>query len=174
MRSRSTSRLALLALAALTTAVLVPSLMRKPTGSAYRGLTTGEWEGEIARCDVSPPPCGTGNGGRNLYLWRNPSSWERVRAAIGFSNPPGPLPWLLLEGDPAALPVLVELFGSPDPKARRVAIEGVRRIGDPAKGAAPLLVKALGDPDPSVSVEAAFALRRWERARVDRWLGVSP
>jgi HEAT repeat protein len=76
----------------------------------------------------------------------------------------------LVEGDPKAIPVLTELFHSPDPKARRIAIEGVRCIGEKARVAMPLLLEALEDADSNVSDEAFDVLFHWDKALLLDWL----
>jgi hypothetical protein len=67
----------------------------------------------------------------------------------------------LVAGDPNALP---------DPKARRIATEGVRRVGDRAEIAVPLLKTALQDTDSDVSSEAAIVLMNWDKEFVFRSL----
>jgi hypothetical protein len=168
MRWRCVAVVGFVVLAALTLCVVAMKRGRAPVGSVYRGLATSEWEREIANWDVQVPSCG--NGGIRLFVWRRPSPLAKICAYIGIPYPRDQATLPLLEGDPNALPVLMELFESPDPKTRRIAIEGVWRIGDRARIAAPLLAKALGDPDSDVSCEAAVALMKWDEARVQRWL----
>lgn len=132
----------------------------RPSGSVYAGLTTSEWERELAYWDVEQPSCGTGNPPLSIAPRRNANG-------VFPRNSRTTLP--LVSGDAAALPVLMELFASADPKARRVAIEGVRRIGEPARAATPLLRAALQDPDVEVFVEAAITLSKFEKGFAIDW-----
>jgi HEAT repeat protein len=59
---------------------------------------------------------------------------------------------------PAAVPALLEVLRSPDPKRRARAARVLARMGPLAKEAAPSLVAALHDPDPQVRIAAARAL----------------
>ena len=57
----------------------------------------------------------------------------------------------LLDGDPAAIPVLRELIQDPDPDVRQAAANGLERIGPKAESMVPLLCKMLKeDADESV------------------------
>jgi hypothetical protein len=169
MRSRSFFVFASLAVSGLALIALVLNSAHKPVGSLYRGLATSEWQREIGSWDVGSPSCGV--GGYALWVWHRPSTFAKVCDFLGIPYWQNQCTLPLVEGDPEAIPVLMELFDSPDPKARRIAIEGIRRIGDPAKQAVPLLVKALEDNDFDVSCEAAITLMKWDKARVMQWLG---
>jgi hypothetical protein len=63
----------------------------------------------------------------------------------------------LLNGDPAAVPVLLELLADPDPAIRADAAEGLGRVGPAAVSAVPALLAAVQDEDGRVRCEAATA-----------------
>jgi hypothetical protein len=160
-----------LVLVLVETAVAVTAYVMngdQPRGSVYGNLATSDWERELADWDVECPPCGT--GGYTRWVSRRPSVFANLCDDFGIPDSREYPTFPLVGGDPNALPVLMELFKSPDPKARRVAIEGVRRIGDRAEVAAPLLRAALRDSDPDVSGEAAIVLLKWDKDLVLRWL----
>jgi hypothetical protein len=169
MRHRFYIVTCLLAFAALGIAVYVVNLLGQPEGSFYRGLATSEWESEVANWDVAQPTCGT--DGYMLWVWRRPSAFARMCECAGIAYQQEQSTLRLVDGDPEAIPVLMELLKATDPKARRIAIEGIRRIGDPARIAEQLLIQALNDSDSNVSAEAAIALMKWDKTRVLKWLG---
>jgi len=167
MRWRSITLVFTLTLATVAVATYVMNRDR-PHGSMYGGLATSEWERELVNWDVEQPPCAS--GGYNLWVSRRPSAFAKLCEDVGipFTRQDPMLP--LIAGDPNALPVLMELFKSPEPKARRIAIEGVRRVGERAEIAVPLLKAALQDSDSDVSSEAAIVLMNWDEEFVFRSL----
>ena len=170
MRKRSLILFAVLAVAGIGLADFVWYSFRKPEGSFYGGLATNEWERELVKWEVSRPPCGL--GGYTRWVTRRPCALNQLREKIGIPLNEEPSNLLLLNGDPNALPVLMELLKTHHPNTRRIAIEGIRRIGDPAIPAMPLLVEALEDTDSDMSCEAAATLMRWDKVTVYRWLGI--
>jgi hypothetical protein len=143
----------------------------KPGESTYRGRSTSAWQAEIANGDVWRPTCGTGSGnGPHVRCDLAPSWWSQVSPTVGFPSKPSTEDLPLLDGDPGAIPVLLELLQASDPKVRMVAIEGFARMGDKAKPAVPALIKAMDDEDFDVGCDAAIALMRLEEEAVLRWL----
>jgi HEAT repeat protein len=67
---------------------------------------------------------------------------------------------LLLEGEPAAVPVLLDLLRSTDPVVRKAAAEGLGAVGGPARVATPRLTPLLGDGDEPVRLAARAALKK--------------
>jgi HEAT repeat protein len=59
--------------------------------------------------------------------------------------------------------VLIELLNAQDPKVRRIAVQGLRKVGAAAKPAVPVLLKALDDEDGKVRRDAEWALFRIDR-----------
>src|SRR5258708_1879522 len=133
MRYRTFIVVALLAFAAFPATVFVLNFLRKSEGSLYHGLATSDWEREIVNWELSRPRCCT--GGCDLWITRQPSVFANLCDSFGIPHQQDRSPLALVQGDPKALPVLAELIRSSDPKARRIGIEGIRRIGDGAKSA---------------------------------------
>ena len=96
------------------------------------------------------------------YEWR-PSWWggsnDRTVDLLDFDFAP------LVNGDPAALPVLLELIRRPEVKSRQVGVTGLFGLArrEPAAGAA--LRAAAADPDPDVSQQAQQGLERLRMPR---------
>src|SRR5205807_1668175 len=72
---------------------------------------------------------------------RPPSIWEGYR--YEYMNIDSDLDLVLLKGDPAALPVLVELLRVNDVKVRRIVARGLGKIGPAAKSSFPELLNVL-------------------------------
>jgi hypothetical protein len=68
----------------------------------------------------------------------------------------------LLDGDPQALGLLMQLFASDDLKSRQLAACGLGELGKAAEHAIPALREACSDTDPIVSTNARWALTRIE------------
>jgi hypothetical protein len=68
----------------------------------------------------------------------------------------------LRQGDPDAVPVLIELLKDDNSVVRQEAILILARIGKPAKDAIPAIQQALNDPDDQVRARAVTALRQFE------------
>jgi hypothetical protein len=127
--------------------------------ATFRGWTTRQWEGEISRRGPSiwgEPVIDPGQ----LGPAPEPPAWVTWLGKAGFRIERDKSSFSLLAGDPDALPVLVELLESADPRARRVGAYGLRAIGPRARQAVPALLKALGDPDVAVRFAAGGSLRR--------------
>lgn len=153
----SARRSALLCVAAAVASIVVlaPS---HANGTTFRGLTTAQWEREVLGWEPFKPTCGVGGGGCHFVPRRSllTDICEWLQIPVQSRLP-------LLDGDPAALPVLLELLDSPHPVARCVAVEGLSRIGEPAKFAMPRLLAAYRDHDPDVQHHAFLAVFRWDR-----------
>jgi len=70
----------------------------------------------------------------------------------------------LRQGDPEAVPILIELLKDDNSVVRQEAILILARIGGPARAAIPALQQALNDPDEQVRARATTALRQIELA----------
>jgi HEAT repeats len=130
----------------------------------FRGQTTSQWEWTLRRWAI-----GTGgkhNGWRSTSWVYQPSFVERHLEKLGF-QPEAPCSLPLLEGDPEAVPVLVELLKSPDPKVRQIAVQGLEKIGEQARAGTSGLVEALDDPEEEVRRDAAQALFTVDRAAAE-------
>jgi hypothetical protein len=67
--------------------------------------------------------------------------------------------YALWDGDPQAIPVLLELLKYPDCKSRRVAATGLSNVGPPAENASPLLIEiAQSSPEYPLYKCAFYAL----------------
>ena len=64
---------------------------------------------------------------------------------------------LIKLGEPA-VPGLLEMLQSEDPRLRKVAVTTVYGMGAKAQGAAPAVAAMLSDPDPGMRLSAAMAL----------------
>jgi hypothetical protein len=158
MRSRKVALVGLL-MAAL--AVLVWCSPGKPTGPVFRDRTAAQWEAELQHWDAWDMGIwGYGREPSPHFVWmRTPPWWQGWLQKVGIEVHSGSGELPLLEGDPDALPVLVELLHSADPKGRRAAIQGLTALGAAAKEVIPDLVRALDDPDHDVRVDARQALK---------------
>jgi hypothetical protein len=103
--------------------------------SFYRGLPTCYWHRDIAGCQElwSPLSC-------DWFLVREPTAAEDwldrvVGLDVVTTNP------AVLDGDPTALPVLIELLRYPDHRTRRAAATGLGAIGPAARKAVPVLTE---------------------------------
>jgi HEAT repeat protein len=64
---------------------------------------------------------------------------------------------LIRVGEPA-VPAVLELLASSDPRLRSLALSTLWGMGEKAKTAVPTLAEALSDPDPEIRIGAAMAL----------------
>jgi hypothetical protein len=156
--------------------------------SFYQGMPTSWWAGEIEeayhpvaigevvvrnppnkiRLPPEPEPMPT-----EWYRQNRPRFWDNiwmrlspqtVAIAIEDVTIPGPL----LDGDPAALPLLLVLIRSESAKVRRVAIAGLRAQGNQQPEVVPALMAAVQDPDLDVRRDAITALRKLDPAAAVR------
>src|SRR5262245_28600680 len=95
--------------------------------------------------------------GEPFFQGRSASYWEE---GLTSSDPKEKdrVPLALEQGKEAALPVLLNLLGSPQETVRASAAGILARIGPPAADAVPALLLRLDDSDPYVRAVAAQAL----------------
>jgi hypothetical protein len=160
MKRRMVVASCLLCLSIFAAILVVPGGYTLPAGlvngeSFYRGRPTSYWHQELSLQDEelwSPLSC-------DYYICRSPTTFEtwfdRLRGRTVTMRRSA-----LLEGDPAALPVLLELLRYRDCKTRRAVALGLASIGPKAKAAVPTLVEiAQTTPDYALHVCACDALR---------------
>jgi hypothetical protein len=121
----------------LVLVVLFPETPKRPE-AVYQGRTTSEWSKEISRGDTLYFPVG------GYVKWQRHPDW-RDEWAKKLSLKPQPSEIPLLNGDPAAVPVLIELLESSDSSARLIAMGGLRRAGPAAEAALPVLRRLQAD-----------------------------
>jgi hypothetical protein len=98
--------------------------------------------------------------------WRQatPSLWDRLAQWIDFSSSAGYVAvdpsTPLVDGDLAALPVLLALLQSEYAKVRHVAVSGLAVLGQRRPEVIPLLQASLHDADEHVRQEAAKGLKK--------------
>lgn len=132
---------------------LVPICIGREKRNTYAGLTAARWEAEIAgRMGIfgewTPE-------GRRSTLWiRGPTSLERWLEWAGLRSDRYRYEHPLLHGDPAAIPVLMELLTSRDNDVRLVALEGLSKLGPQARCAVPALLDLLHDREEDVRQQA--------------------
>src|SRR5262249_21345135 len=132
-------------------AVVVLALARcyeyRPWEAHYQGRPTSWWARDVPRwVDTS-----------DYFSARLPDScapplpWEKWQLRLGLlRREQYHEKFQLLRGDPAAVPVLVELLRWPDLVVRERAAVGLGDAGAGARPAVPALLAALGDQDVSV------------------------
>jgi hypothetical protein len=135
----------------------------------YKGRYTNSWRAELRSYDncfrISS----------EWYFCHTPSRWEQWLSKIlpnssQLSNRFDP-PWE--DGDPEAIPVLVELLKSPERHVRIIAAYGLEIIGPPARDAIPaLLAMLLRDDDEDVATEAWCAIESVDPAVAGEHVGV--
>jgi hypothetical protein len=125
--------------------------------SRYQGRFTNDWKLELRRYEVV---CTINLNGKISRLRDlRPLWWEPWLDKLAPSaSPPrhGHVP--LKAGDPAAVPVLLELLRDEDARIRLIAVEALSRVGANARQAVPALLTALEDEDEAVRTEAVWAL----------------
>jgi hypothetical protein len=115
----------------------------------YKGRYTNSWRVELR----SYEPLGVGSHGYvSWHFFRRHTKWEDWLSKVmpGKYQPIAPLS-LVADGDPEAVPVLVELLSAPEPIVRMIAASGLERIGLPAREAIPALLALLEDEDELVA-----------------------
>jgi hypothetical protein len=142
-------------------------------GPAYRGRPAAQWAREIRHWHYQSVPY---SATEHLGVWfREPARpwWAECLAGVGY------LPkdyvvdyttqyWLdmqrpdmpLLERDPEAVPVLLELLRRPEDGSRMVAAQGLGLFGPPARAAVPALLAARTDQGGEAGRWAEWALFR--------------
>ena len=95
---------------------------------------------------------------------RVPSKWEGWLAEVipDTSQSKYAESLQLLNGDPAAIPVLVELLQAPETDIRIMAVQALESLGSAAKDAIPVLSVLDNDDDRDVRLAARQAIRRIE------------
>src|SRR5205807_1766311 len=76
---------------------------------------------------------------------------------LGFHPP-------LQDGDPDAVPVLVELLRAPEVNVRILAVWGLKEVGSRARETIPALLAALNDEDEEVAHQAWWALHSIDKS----------
>jgi hypothetical protein len=96
-----------------------------------------------------------------------PPWWEWRPSWWGGDNANQLVQWLvamgqapLVNGDPTALPVLLELLRRPELKARQVAVTGLEKLARQEPAAMASLRAAANDPDPAVRRQVQQSLER--------------
>lgn len=137
--------------------------------SLYRGRPTGYWHRDLSRCEelwsfLSQDYYLSGPEPTPIEEWLSWLLGSKQKAGVGgLGSEDFDRRFPVLGGDPAAVPVLVELLQYPDCKARREAAEGLRRIGPGAEEAVPALVEiAQTTPD-----YALYLCARWALSSID-------
>jgi hypothetical protein len=122
----------------------------------YRDRTARWWEQECRQWEVIEEYHGD-------CWWGEPyTKWGRQPTLrVGAKLP-------LLAGDPAAVPVLVELLHSPYAKVRRIAVEGLGQIGPPVRASIRALNAVADDPDCNVRWWLMVALPRVDTRGPDK------
>jgi hypothetical protein len=160
---------ALLALAVLAAAASWCHLYR-PWEARYLDRPTSWWAAAAGRCRVSLVPQHAGPGWeRPAVIFHEPSPAppdpltslaQGVLARLGVRRPP-PTPgiWKLVDqGDPEALPVLLELSRRPEPRSRLAATPGLARLCRAHPAAYAALEAATADPDSRVRLRGQGCL----------------
>jgi hypothetical protein len=130
----------------------------------YQGMPASWWEQEIDQTYVPllvNPGWGQRPGGWFRLvppsLWVQAEQWlhygKRMTTTYMEEAP-------LLDGDSAALPLLLTLIRSRSAKVRQVAIAGLLAQGKQGAEVLPALCKAVHDPDYEVSQDALGAMNR--------------
>jgi HEAT repeats len=162
------ARLICITLVALLVAILVwfAPAITPTTTERYQGLTASQWESEIRRWEVGPVIL---HGGTADAFWvRHQPFWNSWLKYVGIK--PGEVchDMPLLHGDPDAVPVLAELLASHDPQARRLAAQGLEKVGEKARSTVPDLIRALDDEDQFVRQWAEQALWNIDEKAAER------
>jgi hypothetical protein len=126
----------------------------------YKGRYTNSWRAEMRTYDqyfrISS----------DWYFFHTQSRWEHwLSNFLPKSSPSDDRfdpPWK--DGDPKAIPLLVELLQAPETCVRVIAASGLETIGPPARDAIPALLAVLrNDNDEDVANEAFSALEEIDR-----------
>jgi hypothetical protein len=124
----------------------------------YRGRYTNYWRAELRCYHVELGRDVLGHGYWDFV--RTQSVWEQwLSKLLPISFQPkldSPAP--LQDGDPEAVPVLIELLQAPERTVRILAAHGLETIGSPARPAVPALLTLLKDENGDVVSQAILAL----------------
>jgi hypothetical protein len=153
----------------------------------YRELTVTQWEAEILSWEPWTPTWDINRlrfttKGRRQTVWVTWLSYIGIKAGESHRSKAGEklVDFPLLVGDPAAVPVLVELLGSREPQVRLIAAQGLWMIGEQALPAVPALLRRLDDKDEAVREQVETTLfhlesespeglgPEWEKVRPQR------
>jgi hypothetical protein len=112
----------------------------------YHGLPSSYWKQQLGNW---------GEGPLGRMAWA-PSELKNAAFYLGLGYPPAAP--IATSGDPAVLPVLLDLLGDSDPFVREKAVTALNQFPRPVAGVIPALVGALGDNSPAVRAQAASVL----------------
>jgi hypothetical protein len=131
------------ALLVVPAAYVVPPLVQGE--HLYHGLPSRHWAKAVRRWD--------GEGMLGVHWgW----DWfDSLMQWLGLTGEPA-----VLAGDPAAVPVLIDLLQASDEPVRLFAVRGIGRVGREAMAAVPALLDAWDDPSVRVQKELGAALDR--------------
>jgi HEAT repeat protein len=102
-------------------------------------------------------------------MWgRKQPFWVSWLAQVGIKTKDDRHTMPLLQGETAAVPILMELLASRDPHARLMAAEGLEKVGEEARPAVPSLLRALNDEDATVREQVEQALFSIDRETAER------
>jgi hypothetical protein len=142
---------------------LLPSIRWRAIGyvkgeAFYQSMPTSYWSREAQQWELRTefrPAGDVMSLGGHVRRWvrRSSPTEEFLERLTGSRARSGSAKLALLEPEPTALPVLVELLHDPVPEVRLIAVGGLRHLGQQAKPALPAL-QALGD-DENVEVRGA-------------------
>jgi hypothetical protein len=134
----------------------------------YQGRPTSYWSQEAQNLNSLVVTVG-GSVERHWVhnIWMRRLSWEeevleklKLRTMNLESND-----FPLLNPDPTALPVLIELLDDPDSQVRQIAAQGLERLGPEAAPAITALRLACEEEDAKVRQQARLALWSVDRER---------
>jgi hypothetical protein len=124
----------------------------------YKGRYTNSWRAEMRSYDVNLGCDPLGHGCWDFV--RRPSlreQWLSKLLPSSFRPKLDSCP-TLLDSDPEAVPVLIELLHASETKVRILAAYGLEKIGSPARPAFPVLLTLLKDKDGDVVRQVILAL----------------
>jgi hypothetical protein len=125
------------------------------TRAKYQNRTAAEWEEELEKWDR------IGRPGR--YIWYRrpdaiPALWSRVTGRVSWGEISEKCP-LVGDNDAEAVPVLVELLRSDNPKIRSLALRGLARHKQLSGATISAILVTLKDPDNDVRTRTIFIKR---------------
>jgi hypothetical protein len=136
--------------------------LRPVAGERFQGLTAAQWASEIGQWRLVM--WGRSNKTGIMSFWRRKRSQiATLLQELGIQTTEERFEMPLLKGDPAALPVLIELLESTDSQVRLMAAEGLEQLREKARPAIPALLHAIDDEDETVREQAEQTLYRVDR-----------